>query len=711
MRELEGNNTVYVFGEFSLYVSERCLVRGGQRTDLTPRNFQLLLKLVQDAGHLIEKETLLNEVWKDANVEEGNLARTVSNLRKILGDPKEKSIYIQTVPRVGYRFIAEVTEKLAERAEGAEKSLKNRSREKYLTAKTMLAIAILLMFIASVFAVVNWQNRSRNNTAESFSRVEAHRLTNTAPDEQIVGWTNDGRLRFVRRISNNVAQSLVMNADGSNQIKEGFANLQFGVWSPKGDRVVYSKAGDPSNDFYYLARGDGSDEIRLPLKAENAMWSSDGEKIIFQSDSAGSNPTENYEIYIYEIRSRRLHLITNSPGFDGDPAFSPDGSEIVFVSNRTGSYEIYLMNIDGGNLRRLTTNSAHDSFPRFTPDGTGITFSSNLNGESTDIYFVNANGGNPVRLTSWNSNELSRASCSPDGTKIAFNSDINGNDEIYVMDLEPDRVKQLLSDSSVSLQTPSFSADGKQLVYSAELADKTGELRILGTDGSRGKTILNTTSGSTYPRFSPDGQRIAFHQEAEGRWDIFTVNSDGSELKNLTQNTASDSIPNWMRNGQRLIFRTNREGGSLESEFYSMAWDGKNQLPLETAAGSVGWPSVSPDGEKLIFSCDRENDKIKLLDICIASIDGSNETVFLSKADNDMQPVFSPDGKRIAFVATSDGNPEIYLINIDGTGLYRLTRNAAKDLNPVFSPDGRAIVFSSDRNGKPALYQIDLSDR
>jgi DNA-binding winged helix-turn-helix (wHTH) protein len=97
------------FGRFSLNLDEQRLLRDGQPVPLTPRVFDLLRVLVGNAGHLIEKGRLLEEVWNDAFVEEANLNRAISVLRKALGEtPTER--YIETVPKRGYRFVASVRE-------------------------------------------------------------------------------------------------------------------------------------------------------------------------------------------------------------------------------------------------------------------------------------------------------------------------------------------------------------------------------------------------------------------------------------------------------------------------------------------------------------------------------------------------------------------------------------------------------------------------
>jgi DNA-binding winged helix-turn-helix (wHTH) protein/TolB-like protein/tetratricopeptide (TPR) repeat protein len=101
-------NVLYEFGAFQLDPPERLLRYDGQPVALTPKAFDLLLILVERSGHLIEKEELLRIVWRDSFVEEGNLAVTVSLLRKVLNDDRGQHRYIETVSKKGYRFVADV---------------------------------------------------------------------------------------------------------------------------------------------------------------------------------------------------------------------------------------------------------------------------------------------------------------------------------------------------------------------------------------------------------------------------------------------------------------------------------------------------------------------------------------------------------------------------------------------------------------------------
>ena len=100
---------VYEFGSFRIDTAERVLLREGKPVSLTPKAFEVLILLVESSGHIVEKEELINRVWSDSFVEEGNLKVTVSMLRKVLESPGEQQ-FIETVPRRGYRFAADVRE-------------------------------------------------------------------------------------------------------------------------------------------------------------------------------------------------------------------------------------------------------------------------------------------------------------------------------------------------------------------------------------------------------------------------------------------------------------------------------------------------------------------------------------------------------------------------------------------------------------------------
>ena len=105
----------YVFGPFRIDPEERVLVRDGSPVALGPKVFETLFLLVQNAGHLVDKEDLIKRVWPDAFVEEGNLNKHIFVLRKTLGQHDGGLEYIETVPKRGFRFVAPVDRVVKER--------------------------------------------------------------------------------------------------------------------------------------------------------------------------------------------------------------------------------------------------------------------------------------------------------------------------------------------------------------------------------------------------------------------------------------------------------------------------------------------------------------------------------------------------------------------------------------------------------------------
>src|SRR6266516_3288342 len=108
---------LYEFGTFTLDVEESRLLRGGQPVPLKPKVLETLFVLVESGGHVIDKEVLMKRLWPDSFVEDANLAVNISQLRKALGDDENGGHFIETVSKRGYRFAAQVTKVLADRAD------------------------------------------------------------------------------------------------------------------------------------------------------------------------------------------------------------------------------------------------------------------------------------------------------------------------------------------------------------------------------------------------------------------------------------------------------------------------------------------------------------------------------------------------------------------------------------------------------------------
>ena len=705
MAQSDPEKPTFRFGDFELVPSDRLLTRDGEGVRISTRVLDALILLVEANGGIVSKEEFFQKLWPETVVEENNLSQTISALRKVLGTQDDGRGFIETVPKAGFRLLAHVTEVSAD--SDASDTPANIASEPKRISTWKLALAILILLLLVVAAIVG-VSRYRNRTQTPIKATDAgpKRLTTTPENENVTGWTNDGQILFTRWTNPDLPRTYKVSPDGGEPQKAiDLPDVRQAVWSPDSTMIVFWKYSD-SGAGTYLSKADGSDPKKLPFSAENVSWAPDGSKFAFQANAFGDTKLEGTEVLTYQIKDEKVTQITANKNFDGDAGWSPDGGTIVFSSDRDGNYEIYSMKADGKDVKRLTNNAGHDSFPKFSPDGTLISFNSNFESETTDIYLMRTDGSNIVRLTTAKGHDFSRNGWSPDGTKFAYNSNVDGNDDVFVMDIDVFRPEILVSMPDADLKTPADSPDGQRIVFSAVYPDHHSELRIFDRATGKAAVIVTTSSPENYPQWSPDGNWIAFHQEVNGKWDIFKVRPDGSDLTNLTNDPSSDSVPVWSADSATIYFRSNRNGDTENAELFKMNADGTGQTPLPIQKGKLGWPSVSLEGDEILYAADRNAEPQLLFDIYAADISTGTERLVISRPKHDTHPTFSSDGSRIAFVARSDGNAEIYIANADGTSQLRLTRNAADDRFPRFSFDGKKLIFTSDRSGRIAIYEL-----
>ena len=690
-------NHIFEFGEFRLETAERLLLRAGNPISVTPKAFETLLVLVRSSGRLVKKDDLMKQVWPDAIVEEANLARNVWALRKALGDGNGAPAYIETIPKLGYRFVGPVTELPLDGAPPPQKREGPRRR----FSPVVLAILVLVtMGVTSVGLARLW----RETAAAPKAAHETTFLTDGSHDDVGASWTNNGHIHFSRSVATGRIETWTMNADGTNQHRANtnIRSLLAGRWSPDGKKVIFTKDGEAQT--IYLADADGANEIALPFLAGNLDWSPDGLQFVYQART----PAGTSDLFLYTLATGTSVNLTNSVA-SADPSFSSDGTHIAFTSWRDGNAEIYVMRTDGSNVRRVTNHPAFDNYPVFSPDGTQIAFQSNREDEHVEVYLQHLNDSTPpTRLTrSKNVTGLAPQCWSPDGTRLLLYTNQRGNNQIQVTDVEPLPAQLLLGDEAADLGSPRVSSDGTRLLYEARRPDRSLELRLTHLATTRTEKVFKTEpdyplSFHLEPAWSPDNSLIAFSARANGNSEIFVMNADGSGLRNVTNHPLLDSSPVFLPGGDGILFARDEYG---QARLYRTDLTGRGQRRLTGKEGYEMNPAVSPDGAHLAFAGDRESHGLDILLLDLKQPD--HETRLAARRSQDGSPSFSHDGKRIAFIATSDGNPEIYVINADGTGLFRVTHSQATEAAPQFSKDDTHIVFSSNRSGRFALYQLD----
>jgi TolB protein len=718
MERAENKRFVYEFGKFVLDPQEKTLFVEGLPVHLPAKEFETLLLMVENNGKALTKDAMMRAIWQDTIVEETNLIKQISRLRKLFNTNGEKMI--ETLPKHGYRFSAPVRQIF----QPVDETIREKRTVKGLTVRveneiedappnkrknSRLAVSALLGLIILGAAVFIWFWQSPKQIVKPDEGAIVF-LTDASHETNSANWVGENQIYFSRRISSTRVESWRMNPDGSNQQRANteIKNLLNGRWSPDGKKVVFTKEGD--NKTLYLADSNGANEMVLPFRAGNMDWSPDGSQLVYQS---AKDEKGNHQIFLYTLDTGKNVSLTNGNFGNADPSFSYDGKRIAFTSFRDKSAEIYLMNVDGSNVRRITDHPAYDNYPVFSPDGTQIAFQSNRENERTEIYLQNLESDSPpVKIASHNGETGIHPKCwSPDGTQILFWTNQNGKAQIVLSNVEPYPARLFLSDEKADLNVPRPAPDGRRIIYEARLADRRIELRL--TDLETKKTMTLLTTAPDYPQgyllapaWSPDGQKIAFADKASGNSEVFLMNADGGGLRKLTNDPLPDSTPVFSPDGGEIIFTRDFYG---QARLYRMNLDGSNQRPLTEKGGHNLGPVFSPDGSTLAFSGDRVNADSRGLDIYLLDFNNpANEKRLTARRFHEAFPAFSPDGKRIAFVSMADGNAEIYLTNTDGTGLFRLTHGKWEENAPQFISGGKKLIFAANRNGKFAIYEIEL---
>jgi Tol biopolymer transport system component/tetratricopeptide (TPR) repeat protein len=274
----------------------------------------------------------------------------------------------------------------------------------------------------------------------------------------------------------------------------------------------------------------------------------DNSLIVFGTDRDGPDPIGNHgneEIYVMNRDGSGQRRLTNHPAADNTPAFSPDGSQIAFMSQRVGGFDIFVMNADGTGQRRLTnfTEIGLGAVnPEWSPDGKRIVFRSRVG--PMNLYVINIDGTGLRKLTDDPLGAV-QPSWSPDGRKIAFASLRHGRHEIYVMNTDgTDQVR--LTFNTAQDNRPAWSPDSRRIAFHSG-RDGNLEIYIMNADGSDQRRLTTHPTDDTYPSFSPDGNRIVFMRVVLGHGQVFSMNADGSDVVRLTEISpvAFSGFPDW----------------------------------------------------------------------------------------------------------------------------------------------------------------------
>ena len=247
------------------------------------------------------------------------------------------------------------------------------------------------------------------------------------------------------------------------------------------------------------------------------------------------------------------------------------------------------------------------------------------------------------------------------------------------------------------------SHDGKKILYTTYENDSR-HLYVMGIDGGPAVLLASGKGFCGAPAWAPDDQRILFvkSDNTNGKdCHIYIVDIDGLHQQQLTTGKESSS-PQWFPDGHTIVFAAQDNGGC---GIYTMQADGSNQKKISPDGKCFGAPRVSPTGSKVAMVWDnKDGSQIFVMGANGAGLKQLTTSVNPKYFDTGFpregneNPVWSPDGNKIAYVSWANGSPDIFVINSDGSQDKRLTSSPLRDENPGWTKDGRYILFSSNRN-------------
>ncbi len=251
----------------------------------------------------------------------------------------------------------------------------------------------------------------------------------------------------------------------------------------------------------------------------------------------------------------------------------------------------------------------------------------------------------------------------------------------------------LEDDPSPSSSQPS----GKIAFVSFRDDDGVREIYVMDADGSGVTNLTNNPAADLDPDWSPDGTQIVFASDRDDNPHLFVMDADGSNVRQLTFGAGFETSPRWSPDGARIAFSgsgnivvMDADGGNRVTVLQTEADGG----PCRTGSFPGGW---SPDSSHVTYYSSSSLQDVT--QVCSIAADGSDLQVLVNEPPGShTEPVWSPDGRFIAFRSVRDSNHDIYVIDLESGEERRLTDHLATDIEPDWSPDGEWIVFGSSRD-------------
>jgi Tol biopolymer transport system component/DNA-binding winged helix-turn-helix (wHTH) protein len=616
---------IYEFGPFQLDTGAYRLLKENTPVSLAPKSFDLLQVLIQNQGRALSKSELLEELWPDTQVEEGNLTFQVSVLRKALGP--EAGSWIETVPRHGYRFSAPViVHPVADVPTSA--SVANISPQGEIETRieapsvpppeywTRAVLSIIALALAALAAVLFLPPRNRTPAAvptmplTSFPGSESN--PTLSPDGRYVAFTWNGD-----KEDNFDIYIMAIDSGPRLRITTDTATDLSPAWSPDGSTIAFLRRFDEKRaELLLVPSREGpehkiaetrNEDLRSPplgLRVSSIAWSADGRWVA----ASHREPADSSDrIYLFSLTGEKRPLTAPPSDSQGDymPAFSPSGRVLAFCRRQGFSTsEVYLLPIDTnlqpvGRERNLTSHKRWSVNPVWTHDGRGILY---LFSEvpaalrRRELRLADATRDPPTERTIPFDDRIYQLDLGHHLVYTQVDVEIDIWRAPILTPRKPPGVPERFLSSTRPDSGPRFSPDGRKISF---ISGRSGsnEIWIANADGSNASRMTSLGSpGLGSPAWSPDGQWLAFHSRPEGQSDLFVIPAAGGAPKRLTSTAFDEIDPGYSRDGRWIYFGSFRSG---QWQIWKIPAAGGEGVQVTNGGGMR--PLVSPDGKMIYY--------------------------------------------------------------------------------------------------------------
>jgi Tol biopolymer transport system component/DNA-binding winged helix-turn-helix (wHTH) protein len=722
---------IYTFDSFQVDPARRRLWNAGQPVQIHSKTFDLLLALIENSGQELEKGKLLELVWPNQVVEEGNLTVKMSALRKILGERKDEARFIVTIPGRGYRFVADVKQVetsgdavvierqafthivVEEESESstaktrpttepstqasssaATASLRTRSKRIWMVASLLFLLTVAGFMAALFFGV---------KTVPPFERFDVSRQTNSGK-VLAASLSPDGQY-FVFAQSEPEGPSLWLKhvaTGGAQRIVEPRPIEYWGLsFAPDGNHI-YATTFEKSHADPVLSKIPvfGGAVQTLPVVTNTAVTfapggarmayivssSSSGGSLLWTADADGGN--------------KKFVTLRKDPNFfamqANTIAWSPKDDTLACVVMNNSGQGFYMTVVgygaNDGKEKRLTDKRWNVvTSVAWTADGRGLVLTGNDGlGLPQQVWYLSARSGVTRRITNDLNSYTGVSLASNSGALLAVQTDTVS--AIWTATANPDATLFDFQEgySEVGeMPAVGWTRDGNMIYQSA--AGGSQELWLFDV---RGKGRKQLTVGAMVSGFavSPDGRHIVLVSNRAGRPNLWRLNADnGGDPKQLTKGEG-EVRPRFASDGQFVFYQ--KGFGDVLSSVWKVPIEGGETQQITEPHNT--YPDVSPDGKQIVYSyMETSTGDVPQWRLGIAATDSGKRlrSFALHASVTNRVTRWTPDGSGLTYLSTVGGVSNLWLQPSDGSAPRQLTNFDSLRIETFdWSRDGKAIA-------------------